>query len=85
MTSDDIRAFVKRDWALLERLEEDQRAESYRTLGWQASRKLALSLYDHALQVSPGFPQKDAQAEDLDHHIPVKRLIDRARHAITTR
>lgn len=32
MNPEDIRVFVKRDWALIERFKEDQRAESYRTL-----------------------------------------------------
>jgi hypothetical protein len=82
---EDIRAFVQRDWALLERSKEEQRAESYRTLGWRASRKLALSLYDHALRVAPGFPSAEAQAEDLEQHFRLKQLLDRAAHAFTSR
>jgi hypothetical protein len=85
MNPDDIRAFVNRDWALLERLKEEQRVESYRSLGWKASRKLALSLYDHALQVSPSFPRKDAQDEDFEHHVRDKRIIDQVSHAFTAR
>jgi len=85
MKPEDIRAFVNRDWALLERSKEDQRVESYQLLGWQASRKLALSLYDHALQASPGFPRKEAQDEDFEHHVRVKRLIERVNHAFGTR
>jgi hypothetical protein len=38
------------------------------------------ALYDHAKAVSD-FPSKSYQAEDLAHHVRLKKLIDRASQA----
>jgi hypothetical protein len=81
----DLRAFARRDWAVLARLKEEHLVQSYREHGFRASRALALALYDHARAHAPDFPSEDERRLDLEHHIYQKRLIDKASNALTLR
>lgn len=79
------RAFAQRDYALLERLKEEHRTRRHREQGADATVEVVSALFEHAREISPDFPSARYRAEDLEHHIRLKRLLDRAAHAVTVR
>jgi hypothetical protein len=81
----DIRAFAHRDYALLEHLKEEHRARRFREQGADATLTVAEALFEHARQVAPDFPSERYRQEDLEHHIRLKRLVERAAHAFALR
>lgn len=85
MNAVDLRAFLQRDYALLERLKEEHRARRHREQGPAATLEIAEALFEHARQVAQGFPSEQYRQEDLEHHIRLKRVIDRAAYAFTVR
>lgn len=85
MSLADLRAFARRDWAGLARIKEEHLVQSYREQGAHASRALALALYDHARAHATDFPSQDERRLDFEHHTHLKRLLDKASHALTLR
>lgn len=85
MNSADIRAFARRDYALLEHLKEKHRARRFHEQGASATIEVAEALFEHARQVAPDFPSERYREDDLEHHIRLKHLIERAAHAFTVR
>ena len=85
MDAADIRAFARSDYALLEHLKEEHRARRFREQGASATLTVAEALFEHARQVAPDFPSEHYRQDDLEHHIRLKRLLDRAAHAFAIR
>ncbi|HSN97943.1 MAG TPA: hypothetical protein VLS89_06580 [Candidatus Nanopelagicales bacterium] len=80
-----LRAFAQRDYALLERLKEEHRARRHREQGASSTVEVVSALFEHACQVAPDFPSERYRDEDLEHHIRLKRLLERASHAFPVR
>jgi hypothetical protein len=80
----DIRAFIRRDHAAVEREKRAHWGHVARTTP-SISVGLSHALYEHARAVSPGFPSQHARDEDFDHHLRLKGLIDRAARAFPVR
>jgi hypothetical protein len=70
---------------LLGRLKEEHRADRYREQGAGATLAVAEALFEHARTIATDFPSESYRQEDLEHHIELKRLIDRTAHAFTVR
>lgn len=85
MSRTHLYAFARRDWSALARVKEEHLVQSYREHGSQASRAQASALYDHARSHVADFPSEEERLLDLEHHIRLKRLVDKASHAITVR
>jgi hypothetical protein len=85
MNSADIRAFARRDYALLERFKEEHRARRFREQGASATLEVAEALFEHARQAAPDFPSERYRKDDLEHHIRLKHLIERTAHAFAVR
>lgn len=80
-----VRAFAQRDRTEIERLKIAHWARVYRERGEQATLEVGHLLYEQARRVLPDFPSERARAEDLACHIELKRLLDRASHALAVR
>lgn len=81
----DARAFAHRDWVALAELKRSHWAARFRTLGPNATLRAAAALWEHARLVRPDWPTPRDRAEDLAHHIELKRQIDRVAHAFARR
>lgn len=80
----EIRAFVRRDRAPVQRAKRDYWARSARE-GHDVGVALSHALYDHAKAVSQDFPSRRSRDEDLAHHVRLKGLIDRAACSLAVR
>ena len=81
----DARAFADRDWKAVAELKRSHWAGRFRALGRNATFSAATALWKHARLVRPDWPTPHDRAEDLAHHIDLKRQIDRAAHAFPRR
>jgi hypothetical protein len=75
---DQIAAFLRRPRGPV----DDLKAE------WWAMRspiEAGHELWEHARRVHPDFPSADDRADDLAHHIDLKRRMDRASKALIDR
>ncbi|XYH97268.1 hypothetical protein ACMHYB_57515 [Sorangium sp. So ce1128] len=80
-----IRAFAERNRADVEQRKLDHWRRVYREQGSQATLQAGHALYDHARRVRPDFPTDRERAEDLAHHVELKRLLERAAGAFAVR
>ena len=82
MRAEDIRAFVERPRAELELLKRQ-----HWTARAHAGDPAALGhlLYEHAREADPGFPSARYMREDWEHHLRLKKLLDRAQTALASR
>ncbi|WP_437812025.1 hypothetical protein [Sorangium sp. So ce1078] len=80
-----LRAFAERSRAEVEQRKLDHWSRTYREQGFQATLQAGHALYDHARRVRPDFPTERERAEDLAHHIELKRLLERAAGAFAVR
>lgn len=73
---DDLRGYARRDWRAPERLARRMRA------GQPVPQKVALavSLYEAARATTPGWPDPTTRRRDLQSHVNVRRLLQRAAH-----
>jgi hypothetical protein len=82
MDSQAARAFLARDWAEAERLEQEHWARLRREEGPAALLRAAQLLWNHMRRQRPDWPGERARAEDLAHHVAQKRLLDQAARAL---
>jgi hypothetical protein len=80
--AEDIRAFLRRPRGELERLKRRHWA-SYAASA--DSVPLGHYLLEHAKQTDPTFPSARQRQEDWEHHVRLKRLVDRASAALSGR
>jgi hypothetical protein len=75
----DLREYASRDWASLERMARIERARQ------PVATKVALgiALYEAMKHTRPTWPDSDARREDLDAHLRLRALLDRAAHVGT--
>ncbi len=71
-----LRAFVRRDWNATADLDLLARAAQ----PTEVKLRIAEALYDAARATVAGWPSTADRRADLEHHIAVRRLLDRARH-----
>ncbi len=85
MDRDALRAYAQRDWAAIERLDQDHWAETFRRNGPDQAFRAAAALAEHARRARPDWPSAEDRQRDLEHHLELKRRIDRAASAFSTR
>lgn len=81
MKADDIREFAKRQREPVQRLKRAHWASVTREAVGLSALEAGHALYEHARSMQPGFPSEQYLADDLEHHVRLKRLIDDASHA----
>ena len=85
MDRDTIRAFARRDWTLLERLDREHWTETYQRGGGEIGSRVAAGMAEYARRVRPDWPTAAERHRDLEDHIELKRRIDRAAAAFPAR
>ena len=60
-------------------------AQQFRERGAEATWRAGQALREHAKRVRPDWPCEDDRAEDLQHHVALIALLDRAAHACAGR
>ena len=82
---EDLRLFARRDWAKAGHGKRDYWAEQYQQLGSAPARSASTALLIHMRAVQPGYPSPSDRDEDLTTHRTLRRRLDRAAHAFTSR
>ena len=75
MDRDDIRAFVHRDWAAVERQKAEFWAERKRTMSAAEALSAAESLRRYVCLVRPSWPDQDERDADLAVHTRVTEAL----------
>jgi hypothetical protein len=80
----DLRAYLDRPWDVLEAATAEHRAAHARRdpeWAWQ----MAASLRRDVVEANPRWPAAADRKRDLDHHLHLKQLLDRASDALGRR
>jgi hypothetical protein len=80
-----IRAFARRARSEVEREKRAYWAKQHGDRTYRATLDVSHALYEHVRRVRPDFPTDRDRAEDLAHHVALKRLLDRASRAFAVR
>ena len=80
-----VRSFMQRSYDVVAESKEDHWARRFQERGAEATWHAGQALREHAKRVRPDWPSEHDRAEDLEHHIQLKRLLDRAAHAFARR
>lgn len=72
-----IRAFVQRSRSLVENEKRAYWAREHSEHSYLRTLAASEALYEHVRRIRPDFPTERDRAEDLAHHIALKRLLDR--------
>jgi hypothetical protein len=80
-----IKEFVDRPRAAVDSLKAEWWAARAGDCGPGSPLAAGHALLDHARRTDPTFPSPEYLALDLDHHIRLKRLLDRASRALAGR
>ena len=78
MITDDIHAYMSRDWDAVRRWKDEYCAERIARLGPMEAFRMAEGLRQYALWINPSWPGPDARREDLAAH---ERLSEKFRRA----
>ena len=73
---DALRAYAARDWDAPARLARQARA----ALPIARKVEIAIALYEAARATRPGWPDEATRRADLEDHLRVRALLDRASH-----
>jgi hypothetical protein len=79
-----VRAYLDRDWGLLEDDTERHRAAAYQrdpTWAWRT----AAALREAVAKANPAWPTPEDREADFAHHLRLRRLLDRASHELARR
>src|SRR5205823_14167599 len=74
----DIRAFVARDWRLIEELKKDQWLEQKAGMTPSAALEFAAGLFEYARALKPDWPNGSEREADLASHIRMAEILQRA-------
>ena len=85
MDAETIKSFVRRDRSAVEALKQRHWARQYRERGAEATFRAGQLLREYACRVRPDWPTERDRAEDLAHHIELKRQLDGAADAFRHR
>jgi hypothetical protein len=85
MKPEDIREFARRPRGAVEEAKLDHWAAAQRSSAGLATLAAGYALFEHARRSAPGWPTEEQRAEDLAHHLQLKRLLDASCHAFTVR
>jgi hypothetical protein len=80
-----IRAFARRARTDVEREKRAHWARLHQDGTYRAMLEMSQALYEHVRRVRPDFPTDRDRAEDLAHHVALKRLLDRASRVLAVR
>jgi hypothetical protein len=80
-----IQEFARRNRAEVQASKQRYWAEQYRARGSACTIGASQALWQYMRRLRPDWPTARDRAEDLAHHIELKRMIDRAAHAFTAR
>jgi hypothetical protein len=81
----DIKEFVERQREPVQRLKREHWAAQARGQSALSTLDASHALHEHARRVRPDFPSDQYLADDLIHHLHLKRMLDRAAPAFTIR
>jgi hypothetical protein len=82
---DDIRKFARRNRAEVETSKRRYWVEQYRAFGPARTMQVSRELFQYMRRLRPEWPTDRDRAEDLAHHVELKRKIDRAARAFAAR
>jgi len=80
-----IRAFVQRLRGEVEHEKRTYWAKQYSEGTYRRTLEASHALYEHVRRIRPDFPTDRERAEDLTHHVALKRLLDQASRALAVR
>jgi len=83
MEREHLEAFIQRDRAAVERLKREYWVEQFRQHGGLATMRSGHLLFEHARSLRPDFPGQRAREADLEHHVELKRMLDRTADALS--
>jgi hypothetical protein len=79
-----VRAYVERDWAAAAASKQDHWAAQFAARGAEATLGAAEALWRYMRELRPEWPTDDDRRVDLEHHVAMKRALDRAARALGT-
>lgn len=85
MDPEAARSFARRAYDVVAESKETYWAQQFRERGAEATWRAGQALREHAKSVRPDWPCEDDRAEDLQHHVALIALLDRAAHAFAGR
>ena len=80
-----IREFAHRNRAEVQASKQRYWAELYRAHGSACTVRASQALWQYMRRLRPDWPTARDRAEDLAHHVELKRMIDRAAHVFAAR
>jgi hypothetical protein len=80
-----LRAFARRARGEVAREKRAYWARQHGERTYRATLDASYALYDHVRRIRPDFPTPRDRAEDLAHHVALKRLLDDASRALAVR
>lgn len=80
-----IRAFALRARVEVEDEKRAYWAKQHGDRTHRATLDASHALYEHVRRIRPDFPTERDRAEDLAHHVALKRLLDQASRALAVR
>lgn len=84
-TRSEIQAFANRPWEMVSSLDRHYWAEKFRQNGSQSSVNASVALWRHMKSVRPEWPDAGERRRDLEHHVLLKGLLDKASRVLTRR
>lgn len=81
MDREAILAFARREWSRVEALKREHWASQFRDRGPTAGLRAGDMLREYASRARPDWPTEQDRADDLAHHVTLKRLLAAAAHA----
>jgi hypothetical protein len=85
MDPESIREFARRNRAEVEASKQRYWVQQYRAFGPVRTVRASQALWQFVRRLRPDWPTARDRAEDLAHHVELKRRIDRAADGVATR
>lgn len=85
MNRGDLEAYARRDWTVLDRLDREHWVDTFQRSGGAVSFRVSAELAEYVRRLRPDWPSAADRQEDLEHHVALKRRIDRAARAFNSR
>jgi len=85
METKDIIEYANRNWEQVSDMDYEYWKSAYREGGYKATQDASFALWQHLKSIRPDWPNPQDRQGDLEHHIKLNKLLEKASHGLSIR
>jgi hypothetical protein len=83
METKDIIEYANRNWEQVSEMDYEYWKTAYKDEGFKATQNASFALWQHLKSIRPEWPNSQERHRDMEHHIKLSKLLEKASHGLS--